>query len=667
MLFREALMWKRLKHPNIVPFIGATIDPPQIASQWMPGGNLTTYIKSNPQKGPISLLVDVAKGLDYLHSHGVIHGDLKGSNILVDLSDHARITDFGLAQDTSRLISMPERQSARWTAPEVLAETGTPSTEADVFSFAMVMVEAFTGMAPFSDRIPQAAIAAIISGKRPPRPTHSGLTHQVWELMNRCWDQRQHHRPRMLEALLVLNPLTQERTRPGGPPPVTPLVPNLVPYIQQRLQHLKPSNEEYRPLLYALLSHKELRSHIDSLRKDDIQGFVELLDEALNHVPVTDDLFRKALRMLQSACSYHEVLPQSCFILGRTLSNRGVPSAAGGSAGLHEGRFDGKKVWIRALRPNVQCKISYGGAVVWKRLQHPNIVSLIGIPAEISPFEMVCDWMGHGSITEYVGQHPEVDRIGLLWDVAEGLHHLHLYNIVHGDLKGVSRLVSLCQTLIPMNPKANVLIDKDGHARLTDFGLASVVTGNQSDVSLLDGGRLTTAPTWAAPEILKGGTVTKGGDVFAFGMVAIEVCARGSRDIILKLLASNRRLQGVPCPASFTMLSRLGNVLNDQQRCATIYGILCKFAGVKTRGRDQLLSISLTTSDLRFWGNKQHRRHKQFQARYRTKLCRPLREGALGHIRIYQLQGCRWAGVGFGGSWRASNLGCLAVAGVPSL
>ena len=250
----------------------------------------------------------------------MIHGDLKGvsayeyplmasltdvlqPNILVDGSGHARITDFGLAQDTLGLVFMAEGQSPRWTAPEILAETGTPSTEADVFSFGMVMVEvcpsskavrppqvdylslhsctkAFTGMAPFSDHIPQAAIAAIISGKRPPRPTHSGLTHEVWELMNRCWDQRQHHRPRMLEVLLVLNPLTQERTHPSGPPPVTPDVPcNLVSDIQRRLENLEPSKKEFRPLLYALLSHKDLRSHIDSLRKDDIQGFVELLDE----------------------------------------------------------------------------------------------------------------------------------------------------------------------------------------------------------------------------------------------------------------------------------------------------------------------------------------------------------------------------------------------------
>jgi serine/threonine protein kinase len=59
----------------------------------------------------------------------------------MDDSGSARITDFGLAQDIVGEVSMAEAQSARWTAPEVLAEKGKPSKEADVFSLAMVMVE----------------------------------------------------------------------------------------------------------------------------------------------------------------------------------------------------------------------------------------------------------------------------------------------------------------------------------------------------------------------------------------------------------------------------------------------------------------------------------------------------------------------------------------------
>ena len=74
-------------------------------------------------------------------------------------------------------------------------------------------------------------------------------------------------------------PPVYERTRPSGSPPVTADVPALVLDILQRLEDLDPSNEEYRPLLYALLSHRDLEPHINSLLGDDLRGFVELLDK----------------------------------------------------------------------------------------------------------------------------------------------------------------------------------------------------------------------------------------------------------------------------------------------------------------------------------------------------------------------------------------------------
>ena len=67
-------------------------------------------------------------------------------NILVDSAGSARITDFGLATVTQNLDSMrtgsdDKGHTARWTAPEILNEQGTYSKEADIFSFAMVMIE----------------------------------------------------------------------------------------------------------------------------------------------------------------------------------------------------------------------------------------------------------------------------------------------------------------------------------------------------------------------------------------------------------------------------------------------------------------------------------------------------------------------------------------------
>ena len=175
---QEAVIWKRLNHPNIVPLLGITISHFQLISKWMCGSDLLEYVKERPDVDRLELvgvhslylfrtyaryqLSDVAKGLCYLHSCNVIHGDLKGvrdcfkprfttvltphqPNILMNDSGHACIADFGLAKvaldpDSVRSALCQNGYTPRWTAPEVM-NGGPCSKEADSFSFAMVMIE----------------------------------------------------------------------------------------------------------------------------------------------------------------------------------------------------------------------------------------------------------------------------------------------------------------------------------------------------------------------------------------------------------------------------------------------------------------------------------------------------------------------------------------------
>jgi hypothetical protein len=65
--------------------------------------------------------------------------------------------------------------------------------------------QVFTGAVPFHNSLHVAAMLAIMSGKRPPRPTHPALTDELWALMQRCWDQTPRLRPEILEVLNVLN------------------------------------------------------------------------------------------------------------------------------------------------------------------------------------------------------------------------------------------------------------------------------------------------------------------------------------------------------------------------------------------------------------------------------------------------------------------------------
>ena len=106
-----------------------------------------------------SQLSDVAEGLNYLHLCSMIHGDLNGvcdrsiprstsvlisgqSNILVDVTGHARITDFGLAAiNSTESGSAKLDNSVRWIAPEIIGSREAHSKEGDIFSFAGVAIE----------------------------------------------------------------------------------------------------------------------------------------------------------------------------------------------------------------------------------------------------------------------------------------------------------------------------------------------------------------------------------------------------------------------------------------------------------------------------------------------------------------------------------------------
>jgi serine/threonine protein kinase len=91
-------------------------------------------------------LNEVAQGIEYLHSQGVVHGDLRGSNILIDGGHHPRLADFGLGSLSDATVGSQTAKghgSLRYMAPELLRPSPlfqrTPPT--DVYSFACVCIE----------------------------------------------------------------------------------------------------------------------------------------------------------------------------------------------------------------------------------------------------------------------------------------------------------------------------------------------------------------------------------------------------------------------------------------------------------------------------------------------------------------------------------------------
>ncbi|KAF9644348.1 kinase-like protein [Thelephora ganbajun] len=510
MLHREAVMWKRLTHVNIVPFKGVTLDPLRIVSEWMPGGDLTAYISQNPRANRIDLLVDVAEGLHYLHLCDIIHGDLKGPNILVDGSGRARIVDFGLArnEEVTYHTTMSLGHTARWTAPEILDGEGAVSKEGDVFAFAMVMVEAFTGVVPFHHYSSVVAMFDIMEGKRPPRPDHPAFTPDLWELMQRCWKQESHSRPEMSEVLRVLlssgsSPTQNSRT-------TQPSVIVSPSDLLQRIYALEKSSPHFPEQLANMLDEKDFRDSTQRLQEEQLTMFVDYLDTLLDILDPIGPAFPRCQRELRRVCNTCEILPKSYAISNTLLRTDTQPVASGAFADIYEGTLDGSRICVKQARiyskddPQGVQSLFYQEAIVWKYLIHPNVVPFRGITT--TPLQLVSNWMPGGDLTDYINKHPDVDRLGLLGDVVRGLRYLHSRNVVHGDLKG-----------------PNILVDDTGRARITDFGFATVTHNLDSMWSAPPGHGH--SERWTAPEVLNGGKFSKEADIFSFAMVMIEAFA----------------------------------------------------------------------------------------------------------------------------------------------
>ncbi|KAJ7038888.1 kinase-like domain-containing protein, partial [Mycena alexandri] len=209
---REALIWRQLWHPNLLPFFGLYRLNSRLCliSPWMEHGNIMEFLeKRQPPPSTIlrlSLMLDVGLGLQYLHRQNIVHGDLKAINILVTPSNRACIADFGLASITSTATlrfthsTVDSRAgTARYQAPELLRGESNNHFGSDVYGFACVCYEILTGTVPFHDLLNEVAvILKVIDGQRPTQPAScSGalVLDCLWELLQNCWEAKAETRP----------------------------------------------------------------------------------------------------------------------------------------------------------------------------------------------------------------------------------------------------------------------------------------------------------------------------------------------------------------------------------------------------------------------------------------------------------------------------------------
>jgi len=176
---REARIWQKARHPNIVPFFGACDEGSTcfFVCEEAKNGKLTDFLYHAREEGRSLVwrkLLDAALGLHFLHERHVVHSDLKCNQILVSKDGVAMLTDFGLSFLTTEQSGDEETVGAiRWKAPEVIRKVKpvAPNAQSDVYSFGMCVVEAVTRDVPWGQQVPDPVVKFHVTRKKSlPRP-----------------------------------------------------------------------------------------------------------------------------------------------------------------------------------------------------------------------------------------------------------------------------------------------------------------------------------------------------------------------------------------------------------------------------------------------------------------------------------------------------------------
>lgn len=212
---REISVLLRLRHPNLVLFMGACTKAPQalIISEFCAGGTIFALLHQRkdlqlPWGQRLQVALDVAKGMNFLHRRQVVHRDLKSLNLLLTAPLRSnedipavKVSDFGLSRafpSAPQQVCMTSGAGTyHWMAPEVLSGQSYDE-KVDVYSYGICLYELITRRIPYdtSGLEPVSIAVAVSRGKRPdPKVVPQDCPADLRFTMKCCWAHRPSGRP----------------------------------------------------------------------------------------------------------------------------------------------------------------------------------------------------------------------------------------------------------------------------------------------------------------------------------------------------------------------------------------------------------------------------------------------------------------------------------------
>jgi WD40 repeat protein/tRNA A-37 threonylcarbamoyl transferase component Bud32 len=196
----EAEAAARLDHPNIVPIyeIGEHDGQHYFSMKLIEGGTLaqlssTFKVQSSKSTQVAARLVStVARAVHYAHQHGILHRDLKPTNILLDTQGEPHVTDFGLAKlaedDSSLTMTAAVLGTPAYISPEQAAgQSKGLTTATDIYSLGAILYELLTGQAPFRAETAVETLRQVCErDPTPPRTLNSGIGRDLETICLKC-------------------------------------------------------------------------------------------------------------------------------------------------------------------------------------------------------------------------------------------------------------------------------------------------------------------------------------------------------------------------------------------------------------------------------------------------------------------------------------------------
>ncbi|XP_065186745.1 ankyrin-3-like [Sycon ciliatum] len=214
---KEVRLLSRLKHPNVLRFIGYVTEPGfyAIVTDLLERGSLYEILHNRSidlgWTKRLKMMLDAALGMEYLHSCRMLHRDLKSMNLLVSADWVVKVADFGLTKVRMHTQTMASslKGTPAYMAPELL--DSKPISEAtDVYAFGIIIYEVATRKRPYHEHTlnPIQLMMMVLKGTRPTLELSNDIPEGVVELAKRCWTADFRQRPpfrEICEWLQALN------------------------------------------------------------------------------------------------------------------------------------------------------------------------------------------------------------------------------------------------------------------------------------------------------------------------------------------------------------------------------------------------------------------------------------------------------------------------------